>query len=62
MTDHTDADEDRRQRSVPQTLRLQSISAGLTVNDLEASVKWYCDFVGFYLRERFEHGAGGRTC
>ena len=55
MTESADTDLERRELSKPQTLRLSSVSPGITVNDLEASLKWYCDVVGFYLKEKFEH-------
>ena len=55
MTESADTDQERRELSKPQTLRLRSVSPGITVNDLEASLKWYCDVVGFHLREKFEH-------
>ena len=33
----------------------QSLAAGLTANDAAASIKWYCDVLGFSLKERWEH-------
>lgn len=33
---------------------LQSVAAGLTVNDASASIKWYCDVLGFKVKERWE--------
>lgn len=33
---------------------LGSIAAGFTANDAAASVKWYCDVLGFMVRERWE--------
>src|SRR5512138_540621 len=47
----------RRQveRHEPETLRLRSASPGLTVNDLEASLAWYRDTLGFVVKERWEH-------
>jgi len=32
----------------------EALTASLTVSDLEASVAWYCDVVGFGLAKRFE--------
>lgn len=55
MTEHTDAETDRRNRETPVTLRLQSISVAITVDDIQASLKWYCDVVGFHLEETYEH-------
>ena len=47
-------DEERRGEGA-KTLRLSSIAPAITVNDLDASLSWYCDIVGFTLREKFEH-------
>ena len=33
---------------------MQSLAAGLTVNDAAASTKWYCDVLGFVVKERWE--------
>lgn len=33
----------------------QSATPGFTVNDATASIKWYCDVLGFSLKERWEH-------
>ena len=32
----------------------QSIAPGFTVNDAGASIKWYCDVLGFSVEERWE--------
>ena len=32
----------------------QSLAAGLTANDAAASIKWYCDVLGFSPEERWE--------
>jgi uncharacterized glyoxalase superfamily protein PhnB len=34
---------------------LQSLAPGLTANDAAASMKWYCDVLGFKVQERWEH-------
>jgi uncharacterized glyoxalase superfamily protein PhnB len=44
----------RTARKKPETLRLRDISASLTVNDLQASIAWYRDIVGFTLGETWE--------
>jgi len=49
------ADPDRRDRGTPETLRLQSISVAITVDDIQTSLRWYCDVVGFHLEETYEH-------
>lgn len=41
-------------RTTPETLRLKSISAALTVDDIEASIAWYRDVVGFHVEETYE--------
>jgi uncharacterized glyoxalase superfamily protein PhnB len=42
-------------RKKPETLRMRSASPGFTVNDLEKSLAWYRDVVGFVVEERWEH-------
>ncbi len=32
----------------------QSVAAGFTANDAAASIKWYCDVLGFSVKERWE--------
>jgi len=34
----------------------QSVAVGLTANDAAASIKWYCDVLGFSLKERWDEG------
>lgn len=41
-------------RKEPETLRLRSASPSFTVNDLEKSLAWYRDVLGFVVRERWE--------
>lgn len=43
-----------RRRQFPEALRLRDFSASLTVNDLPASIKWYCDGLGFTVKDRWE--------
>lgn len=57
MTDATSAG-DRRERSKPESLRCRTVSIGLTVADLEASLTWYRDVVGFTLERTHQHGGG----
>jgi uncharacterized glyoxalase superfamily protein PhnB len=38
-------------RRTPETLRFRSVSAGLTVGDLQKSIAWYRDVAGFYVGE-----------
>jgi uncharacterized glyoxalase superfamily protein PhnB len=44
----------RTARKKPESLRLRDISPSLTVNDLQASIAWYRDIVGFTLEETWE--------
>ncbi len=55
MSDETQLPTQERRSDGPKTLRLSSIAPGLTVNDLQASLSWYCDVVGFTIAEKFEH-------
>ncbi len=45
---------ERRERTQPESLRLRSIAASLTVNDLPRSIAWYRDVLGFTVGERWE--------
>jgi uncharacterized glyoxalase superfamily protein PhnB len=42
-------------RKRPETLRLTSISPSLTVNDIEKSIAWYCDVLGFVMGEKWDN-------
>jgi len=44
----------RSERSRPESLRLRSLAASLTVNDLARSMAWYRDVLGFTVGERWE--------
>ena len=44
----------KSQRRQPESLRLRSLSVSLTVSDLERSVAWYRDVLGFTSGERWE--------
>ncbi len=41
-------------RKQPESLRLRGAAVGITANDLERSMAWYCDVLGFTPRQRFE--------
>lgn len=45
----------RPERSQPESLRLQLIAPSLTVGDLDKSMAWYCDVLGFTISEKWEH-------
>src|SRR2546426_7506189 len=49
----------RPPRQQPESLRLRSIAASFTVNDLQRSVAWYRDALGFTPGERWETNGGG---
>lgn len=42
-------------RAQPETLRLQLITPSVTVDDLQTSMAFYCDVLGFTVKERWEH-------
>jgi uncharacterized glyoxalase superfamily protein PhnB len=46
----------REKRRQPESLRLRSIAASLTVADLERSIAWYRDVLGFTVGERWTEG------
>ena len=43
-----------QERKQPETLRLRSLVPSLTVNDLQASIAWYRDILGFIVAEEFK--------
>ena len=43
-----------RQPAAARAKGLQGVTAGFTVNDAAASLKWYCDVLGFKVKERWE--------
>jgi lactoylglutathione lyase len=44
------------QRSNPEAFRARSLNASLTVRDIETSLAWYCDALGFAVDKRHERG------
>jgi len=42
------------ERAQPETLRGRSLMASLTVNDLQKSLAWYRDIVGFIVDQQYE--------
>lgn len=44
-----------KSRQQPESLRLRSMAASLTVNDVSRSLAWYRDVLGFTVGERWEH-------
>jgi lactoylglutathione lyase len=49
------ATHERRQKA-PETLRLRSLEPSLTVDDLERSLRFYTDVLGFFAGERWSDG------
>lgn len=45
-----------QERKVPETLRLRSVTPSLTASDLEASLGFYRDVLGFVVVETYEEG------
>jgi catechol 2,3-dioxygenase-like lactoylglutathione lyase family enzyme len=44
-----------KERKEPETLRLRSATPGFTVNDVEKSLRFYRDILGFVVTERWMH-------
>lgn len=42
-------------RKRPETLRLRRIAPAITVSDMEASLHWYREVLGFHQKETWEH-------
>ena len=47
-------DPDQPRRSNPESLRLRTLSAALTADDLQKSLAWYRDVVGFTIEQTWE--------
>ncbi len=54
MADETMEPAAGERRHAPQSLRLRSISPALTADDLERSLRFYVDAVGFTVEDRWE--------
>ena len=55
MSDKSEAGATSK-RQQPETLRLRSLTPTFTVDDLQASLAWYRDGLGFFVAERWEDG------
>jgi len=44
------------QRAEPETFRARTISAMLAVKDIQKSLAWYRDKMGFYVEQKYERG------
>src|SRR2546425_5258436 len=42
-------------RKTPETLRMRAAAPGLTVDDIEKSLAWYRDVLGFIVTQRWDH-------
>ena len=54
MTTEPNKPPDRRDHHTTETLRLRALSPALTVDDVEASLAWYRDVIGFHVQETWE--------
>lgn len=45
----------KEHRKQPETLRLRSMTPAFTVDDIQVSLAWYQDILGFVLDEKWEH-------
>jgi lactoylglutathione lyase len=52
----TAASNRKQRRRDPETLRLRSVEPALTVDDIERSLRFYTDVLGFVVGERWEEG------
>jgi catechol 2,3-dioxygenase-like lactoylglutathione lyase family enzyme len=48
--------QSQQKRQQPESLRLRSIMPTFTVNDIQRSLAWYRDGLGFFVAERWEEG------
>ena len=55
MSTQTDVTPESPAHDSPEALQFSSIAPGMTVGDLDASLSWYCDVVGFTVEREFEH-------
>lgn len=46
----------KKVRQQPETLRLTGCTPSLTVNDIQASLRWYRDVLGFTMGEEWKNG------
>lgn len=57
MTPESSTPSAEPQRKKPESFRGRALAASLTVNDIQKSIAWYRDIVGFIVEQ--EHGDGG---
>ena len=51
----------KRMRRKPESLRVRAVAPSLTVNDIEKSIVWYRDILGFVVEETWEDNVGKVT-
>lgn len=61
MTDHPSIPEHARKRAEPTSFRARALSVSLTVKDLQKSLAWYRDVVGFTLDLMHERDGKARS-
>ena len=54
MSNNSQASDGRKERAQPESFRAKSLSTSLTVKDLQKSVAWYQDVVGFTVDQKME--------
>jgi uncharacterized glyoxalase superfamily protein PhnB len=54
MSMNSPAPEGTSQNAISEILRGRTLSVSLTVKDLQKSMAWYCDVVGFVVDRKFE--------
>jgi uncharacterized glyoxalase superfamily protein PhnB len=54
MSTQDSSSRPRQVRAEPQSFRASALSVSLTVTDLERSVRWYTDAIGFIVTQRHE--------
>jgi uncharacterized glyoxalase superfamily protein PhnB len=55
METNSQAATDTPQRAQPESFRARSLGASMTVKDLQTSLAWYRDVVGFTVDQQYEH-------
>lgn len=54
MSTNSPVPEVATKRAEPESFRARALSASLTVKDLQKSLAWYCDVMGFTVDEKYE--------
>ena len=56
-----DSSRDHARRAQPESFRARSVAPSLTCDDLEASLAWYTEALGFTIVQRYERGGALRA-